>query len=365
MELGVDVRCLLDSAVPGDVMRTAWLAASCGRFDPAAHGMDMSDWLQRLADLYPGRPRKRSADLRDAIVQEVRTVAATLSGPVATALESIISECDEDLGLRLFLRVVKNHGLPVGKDQYDRLMALGTTLRYPGPLVYEGINVQWPPIDTTRRDATGDFGFSGLTSWFAGNWHDHTARETVQMAAANDDTAETPGSAAAMLLEDTLRLLESPLSAETISTLWLAASERGFSIDRFSIDARHWLGQIVDVCTERLRTVDPAYRHVTPPIRSDLTDVVLREVREARPLLEDRTVSPHWQGIAGPTAAQAIEEVIGQVDPDLGFRLFLRLLTVLSVPLTAEQYSRYHALGEQFGYGEFHVGELEVLVRHD
>jgi hypothetical protein len=30
----------------------------------------------------------------------------------------------------------------------------------------------------------------------------------------------------------------------------------------------------------------------------------------------------------------AIEEAVGQVDPDLGFRLFLRLLTALSVLAT-------------------------------
>jgi hypothetical protein len=382
VELGIDVRCLLDSALPDEVLRSAWLAASNQRFDPVDHGMDMRGWLRLLADLYPARPRKRDhanwpapprpsikeAELCEALVPEVRAAAAALTHMIAkigaaaplpesvpAALERIIQECDGELGFRLFLRVLKTYRVPVGKDQYDRLMALD--IGYPGPLVYDGLNVLWPPIDTTRRDATGDFGFSELASWFAGNWHDQTARETVQKAAANDDTAETPGSAAALLLQDTLRLLDSALSTDTITTLWVAASDRGFSIDRFSIDARNWLRLIAEVCAERLSEVDPSYPPVMPPVRAKLTDAVLREVREVTPLLAERTVSPHWQGIPGTTVAQALEEVVTRVDPDLGFRLLLQLLGVLSVPLTEEQYARYQALGEEFGYGEYHVSE--------
>lgn len=392
VEFGIDVRCLLDSALPDEVLRTAWLAASCQRFDPVDHGMDMRGWLLRLADLYPARSRKRihhhwpapprpdmdEEELCEALVPEVRASAAVLTHAIAksgstaplpesvpAALERIVRECDGELGFRLFLRILKAYGVPVGRDQYDRLMALDSKLGYPGPLVYDGLNVMWPPIDTSRRDAAGDFGFSELTSWFAGNWHEYTARETVQKAAANDDTAETPGSAAALLLEDTLRLLDSPLTADTITTLWVAASERGFSIDRFSIDARNWLSLIAEVCGERLREIDPSYTPVMPPVRTELADAVLREVREVTPLLAERTVSPHWHGIPGTTAATALAEVTTRVDPDLGFRLLLRLIRVLSVPLTEEQYARYRALGEEFGYGESHVCDgVEQFVQH-
>lgn len=382
VELGIDARCLLDSALPEDVLRTVWLAASRQRFDPVDHGMDMGGWLRRLTDLYPPRSRKSGhsawlaplgpsldeGELCEALVPEVRASAEALTHAftqpgaavlppesVAAALERVIREGDGELGFRLFLRVLKTHRVPVTKDQYDRLMELGTLLACPGPLVYDGLTVLWPPIDTSRRDATGDFGFSELTSWFSPNRHDRTARETVQRAAANDDTAETPGSAAALLLEDSLRLLESPLSADTITTLWVAASERGFSIDRFSMDGRYWLGLIAEVCGERLREVAPSYTHVAPPVRAELTDAVMRALREVKPLLAEKTVSPHWQGIPGTTVATAVEEVTTRVDPDLGYRLLLRLLHVLSVPLTAEQYARCQALGEAFGYGELHV----------
>ncbi|WP_308299090.1 hypothetical protein [Streptomyces sp. GESEQ-35] len=391
VELGVDLRCLLESALPEELIRTAWLAATRRSFDPVDFGMDMRGWLRRLADRYPARSRKKARgygpesspssmgeeELCEAVVLEIRTsasqlrhamaksgFAAPLPESVPEALEGIVRESDGELGFRLFLRVLKSYGVPVAKDQYDRLMVLDTKLRYPGPLVYDGLNVQWLPVDTTRRDATGDFGFSELTSWFTGQWHDHTARETVQRAAANDDTAETPGSAAALLLEDALRLLESSLSSGTITTLWLAASDRGFSIDRMGIDARTWLQTIAEVCRERLQEVAPSYTPVKPPLQSELTGPVLREIQDLTPLLADRTVSPGWHEIPGMTAAEALKQVVTTVDPDLGYRLLLRLLHVLALPLTEEQYARHRTLGEQFGYGEFHVNELELLVEH-
>jgi hypothetical protein len=51
----------------------------------------------------------------------------------------------------------------------------------------------------------------------------------------------------------------------------------------------------------------------------------------------------------------ALEEVVTHVDPDLGYRLFRRLLRALSVPLTAARYARYQALSEEFGHGRDHV----------
>ncbi|MEU1850818.1 hypothetical protein ABZ499_16465 [Streptomyces sp. NPDC019990] len=391
VELGVDLRCLLDSTLPEEVMRTAWLAATRHRFDPADWGMTLRGWLSRLADLYPDhsggtahRHRPESSppaigeeELCATVVREIHTSALELTHAMANsgsgallpvsvpeALERIVGESDAELGFRLLLRVLKTYRVPVAKGQYDRLMALDTRLGYPGPLVYDGLNVRWPQIDTTRRDATGDFGFSELTSWFTGHWHDHTARETVQQAAANDDTAQTPGSAAALLLQDTVRLLESPLSSDTITTLWLAASDRGFSIDRAGIDARDWLETIMEVCLERLREVAPSYTPVMPPLRADLTGTVLQEIHDVTPLLADRAVSPGWHEIRGPAAAEAMEQVVTRADPDLGYRLLLRLLQVLALPLTEQQYARHRTLGERLGYGEFHVSELELLVRH-
>ncbi|MFE7774573.1 hypothetical protein ACFU5O_11830 [Streptomyces sp. NPDC057445] len=45
--------------------------------------------------------------------------------------------------------------------------------------------------------------------------------------------------------------------------------------------------------------------------------------------------------------------------------MFLRVLVVLSVPLTEEQYARYETLGARFSYGEYHVFQEEDLIHHD
>ncbi|MFG2952018.1 hypothetical protein [Streptomyces adustus] len=169
VELGVDVRCLLDSALPDGVIRTVWLAASHGCFDPSESEGGIRGWLRRLAERWPDRGRKSAPGhwlarpditeekLREAVVAEIRASAGPLgriaddgdrtvmpSDSVAESLEAVAQEGDGDLGLRLFLSVLKVYDVPVGKEQYDRLMALDTALGWPCPLVYDGLNVLWP-----------------------------------------------------------------------------------------------------------------------------------------------------------------------------------------------------------------------------
>lgn len=383
VELGVDVRCLLDSPLPDDVIRTVWLAATHGRFDPAQCESGVRGWLHRLAEHLPEpeperttgqawsiRPSIDEEELRTAVVAEIRTSAGALgrrvadsghdapaSGALAESLEAVVRQGDGDLGLRFLLRVLKAYDVPVGKDQYDRLMALDTALGFPGPLVYGGLNVLWPPIDPARRDASGDFGLSDLTWWFEGTWQEDTARERVRRAAAADDSAQTPGSAAALLLTDTQRLLGSSLTSRTIETLWLSATARGYSLDRLGVDARDWLRLIKSVCEERLKEVAPGYCPTAPPPPTGPRDAVLRVVREAAPLLTGVAIGPYGGPIPGPTALAAVEEVTTHVDADLGFRMLLRLLRVTSASLTEEQYRRLHELGKRFGYGDAHLTE--------
>ena len=372
VELGVDLRCLLDSGLPDGTLRAAWLAATHERFDPADFGTDLRTWLTGLADLYPARTRRRrqvywlerphperaEEELREAVITEIRVSASAptaLPATVAEALEDIVGEADGELGFRLLLRILKAWNVPVGKEQYDRLMELDAKLSYPGPMVYDGLDIQWLPLDPTRRDGSGDFGISALSERFSGDWWQPPAREGVEQAAAGDDTAQTPGTGAALLYEDASRLLDSPLTADTVTTLWLAASGRGLNIDVLGIDGRDWLRLIADVSEERLRDIAPSYTPVVGPVRTELATPVLEVIREASPYLATRTVSAHWLGIPGPAAVAALEETVTHADPDLGYRLFLRLLKVLSVPLTADQYAGYRALGERFGYGKDHV----------
>jgi hypothetical protein len=173
-----------------------------------------------------------------------------------------------------------------------------------------------------------------------------------------DEPGQSPGTAAALLLEDALRLLDSPLSDDTITTLWVAVSDAALRID-----GRDWLRLVADVCEERLREVAPAYTPVLPAARTELADTVLLEVREVALAVADKAISPHWQPLPAVEAMAALEQVVGRVDPDLGFRLFLRVLRLLSVRVTRGQYERYEAIGERFGYGEYHVNEIEQLVQ--
>ncbi|MFB6633761.1 hypothetical protein ACFCWY_28095 [Streptomyces sp. NPDC056362] len=381
VELGNDLALLRGSGVGEDSLRAVWLAAVDGRFDPADHGLGMGDWLERLAEHHPPRVRAETggwgggtrpeADegrLRREVVAEIRTAGAEAqqvpTGFPGRALESLATESDADLALRLLLRVLKARGVPVGKQQFDRLMALDERLAYPGPLVYDGLTVRWPPVDPDRRDSEGDFGLTALATRFAGPWHALTPGEVLDGAVADDEAGQTPGSAAAVLLRDALRLLESPVPTGTITAVWDAASERGYDIERAGGDGRDWLRTVAAACRDHLAQVAPAYEPRTVPAGSELADAVLDLLRESAPELARGTVSPHDRPLTGPEAAEAVARVVADVDPDLGFRLLVRLLSVLAVPLPEERYARFRALGARFGLGARHVSEaLERLVR--
>ncbi|MCH0538080.1 hypothetical protein I3F58_00585 [Streptomyces sp. MUM 203J] len=383
VELGEDARRLLESPLPDEVVHMVWLAVVGRCFDPADHGLDIRAWLRRLSELATERLRRnrksyvpppvrpvRDEEFCHAVVAEIRDLAPTLGlaaglPDLATGLQQVVTRADADLGFRLFVRSLKTYSVRVGKERYDRFLGLAERFGYPAAVVYDGLNVVWPPVDTARRDATWDFGLSRLAARFAGAWHSRTARDIVQKAAGvgADAPDRTPGSEAAVLLEDTLRLLESVLSTDAITTLWVAASDRGFGIDHLGIDGRDWLREIAEVCEEVLRDAAPTYTAVVLPVPTDLAEEVLSAVREVAPLVTDKAVSPTWKPIPATTVLAAVEQVVTRVDPDLGFRLFLRVLLVLSVPLTEEQYSRYEFLGGRFGYGEYHLLELDQLVR--
>ncbi|MFE2585288.1 hypothetical protein [Streptomyces sp. NPDC059378] len=378
VELGEDARRLLDGPLSEGDLHTVWLAAAGRTFDPAGHGMDVHTWLRAVSDLATDRLRQnrrsyvpppvrpvRDEDLCGEIVAEIRGFAAELTGAtglpdLAAGLESVVTKADADLGFRLFLRALKVYSVRVPKARYDRFRELGERFGYPVAVVRDGLTVDWPPIDTMRRETEWDFGLSRLAGNAHQDWLESTARREVRRVADADEPGQSPGTAAALLLEDALRLLHSPLSDATITTLWLAASDAALRGD-----GRDRLRLVADVCEERLREVAPGYTAAVPPARTEGADPVMREVREAAHTVTGSAVSPHWQPVLAEEAMAALEQVVGRVDPDLGFRLLLRVLRALSARITREQYERYEALGERFGYGEYHVYEVEQLVRPD
>ncbi|MFI5681633.1 RNA polymerase sigma factor [Streptomyces cellulosae] len=378
VELGEDARRLLDGPLSEEVLHTVWLAAAGRIFDPAGHGMDIRTWLRSISDLATDRLRQnkrsyapppvqpvRDEDLCGEVVAEIRTLARDLAGAaalpdLAPGLEHVVTQADADLGFRLFLRALKAFSVRVSKEQYDRFLGIGERLGYPVAVVRDGLDVDWPPIDTTRRDTSWDFGLSQLAGNAHQDWSTDTARREIHRVADADEPGQSPGTAAALLLEDALRLLDSPLPDTTITTLWVAVSGAALRID-----GRDWLRLVADVCGERLREVAPAYTPVVPPARTEAADPVLREIRDMAPAMADKAVSPHWHPLPATEAVTAVEQVVGRVDPDLGFRLFLRVLRVLSVPLTRERYERYEAMGEGFGYGEHLVSEVDQLIQYE
>ncbi|CAG6396322.1 hypothetical protein NMG29_26480 [Streptomyces cocklensis] len=57
--------------------------------------------------------------------------------------------------------------------------------------------------------------------------------------------------------------------------------------------------------------------------------------------------------------------MVEQAGPDLGFRLFLRIMYEYTVPISREKYDQWCALGKRFGYGVSHLADLEFLVTPD
>ncbi|MDN0193764.1 hypothetical protein [Streptomyces sp. S.PNR 29] len=200
-----------------------------------------------------------------------------------------------------------------------------------------------------RQDIWVDFGLSGLTKWFAGPWAGEATEEEIVAGAA--DWGD--GAYAATLLQDAQRLLESPVPTPVIALLWRAATGLPYDPDAVRRDERAWLGDIVRICAERIRRDEPSFTPVPPepPVDGPLREAVLEEIRQAAPAVRDAVRA------GGAEVVDALERVVVEADPDLGFRLFLRVLKAHLVPVTESRYQRYHELGERFGYHELVVDD--------
>ncbi|MFD8290584.1 hypothetical protein ACFV2B_20550 [Streptomyces lavendulae] len=373
VELGEDARRLLASELPEHVLHTVWLASTRQAFDPVDHGMGVREWLERISKVSTAQLRRdkrsyvpppvrpvRDERLCRAAVTEIRVMAPDLARASAIpdlvhCLEQVVTGADGDLGVRLFLRSLKAHSVPVPQEEYRRLLVLGWQFGFPPAVVHDGLRILWPPVSTSRYGLDDDFGLSRLAVLFTAGWHHRTPRAAVENAVQYDGYERPPGSEAAILLEDTRRILDSTLSDDTISLLWLAATDRGHDLDRFGLSGREWLEQVADVCEAHLSEVAPAYVPSVSAIRTDLRSAVLREIRETAPVAAGTVIGPGTLPLQGTAVWNALEQVVSKVDPDLGFRLLLRALKILQLPLTETQYARYETLGSDFQYGQSHL----------
>jgi len=380
--LGADVRSLLGSSLSDQVLRHLWLAATRGCFDPTENGEHMRDWLQRIMEVCPPREEESSTGssaleetpsqmtdevLRNLVMNEIEYLTPRLQRSVPVidmvpALCDVVGSVDADLGLRMFMRVLKAYSVPVPAAQYERLVNLADQLAYPSSVIHESLNVQWPPLDPGDRTLPlGRFGLSSLAAMFAGDhWrYEGTRLETVQRL-LHADAGLVPGIQAAILLDDAQRLVRSTLEDSTVTDLWLAASARWYVRDEFDSDGRQWLREITDECGLRLREVDPAYAPYPTTVRDDAKSAVLREIRQCRQLLDTRFTAMSSGSTA--SAGHALERAAASVSPDLVFRLFLETLRAVNAVVTHEQYARYADLCRHLGYHQDYILNYEHLL---
>ncbi|MFF3018242.1 hypothetical protein [Streptomyces sp. NPDC057939] len=380
--LGEDARRLLASGLPERVLRMVWSAAAGHAFDPVTHGMETRVWLERLSEVSVARLQQdeptyspplthpvRDERLHQAVLKELRTATpallrASASPELVDGLERVVTEADSNVGFRLFLRVLKTHSVSVAHDDYLSLLALGLNLGFHSGVVHDGLAIRWRAIDTSRDALYQDFGLSQLSRYFTSGWQHRTPQETVLRALMEEGYDRPPGSEAALVTEDVRRLAESDLPDEVITVLWLAATNRGHNIDEMGLTGRDWLEEILGVCEQRLANVAPTFVLTPAAVRTDLAGSVLREIREMASVAVDMQISPVWRPVAADVVTDALEQTTSRVDPDLAFRLLLRTVQEMRLPITEEQYARYQVLGRQFHYSEDHfIHSIEPLVQ--
>ncbi|MYX98175.1 hypothetical protein GT045_26020 [Streptomyces sp. SID486] len=162
LQIGEDVRRLLASDLPDEVLRAVWIGATKRYFDPAEYDLTGGQWLRRVegawatgmrrsdAAFVPAPPRPvTDARLRSAVREQIGAVAdvlgqAAVDGSVpglVPALERVVDEACADVGFRMFLRCMKAYFVAIDEERCDAFTALGERFGYPEFLVDDHLNV--------------------------------------------------------------------------------------------------------------------------------------------------------------------------------------------------------------------------------
>jgi hypothetical protein len=203
-----------------------------------------------------------------------------------------------------------------------------------------------------------DFGLTGLMQRFHEEWgyYGGTGREVVAGAAAEYD-----GAVAGDILADAVRLVESPLTADVLMTLWVAATGGNYNPQRLGMDGRKWLTVVVTVCVEQVRQAAPGFVPTAPePVAQERAADVLAEIDDVASAVTRATESSFGREVSA--VVPALRLALRHVGPDLAFRLLLRILDAYQVDIGEAQYGRYEDLGAHFGFGADHVSDVQHLV---
>ncbi|MEU2655478.1 hypothetical protein ABZ615_09145 [Streptomyces sp. NPDC007325] len=211
----------------------------------------------------------------------------------------------------------------------------------------------------SRSDIWVDFGLSGLAKWLSTPPGSGLESSDV----VGEAIAWGEGAYAATLLSDAERLLESPLPTEVVNVLWSSAVRREYTEEDPWLDGRAWLREIVSLVMERYEAAEVSDLRSRRGASAGpgMKGAVLTEIEVMAAPMEAATETDHYGGVRG--VVPALRRVVTEVDPDLGFRFFLRVLKVYGIPITESRYLRYHELGEELGYHELVVDDGSLWVR--
>ncbi|MER6268430.1 hypothetical protein ACFY0B_17350 [Streptomyces sp. NPDC001797] len=187
-------------------------------------------------------------------------------------------------------------------------------------------------------------------------------RPALLMIAARSVT-DVPAPGHTLLGRDVRRLLESPLDDTVLRTVWAEGTDTAFDPRWDEQSMRDWLAGIEAAWLDAERLADPGFVPPPPAPAPDpgLRAVVLEVIDGAAPRLADATENRAWPPkVTG--LVPALTEVVESVDADLGFRLFLRALKALALPVGPHEHQALLAVGERFGYPDLvDEGYLHVV----
>ncbi|MGW7333839.1 hypothetical protein ACWGIU_35605 [Streptomyces sp. NPDC054840] len=190
-----------------------------------------------------------------------------------------------------------------------------------------------------------DIGLSGLMKTFR---YPRTNKMSIALATVWSFANREDGAYAHQLLDDVRRLLASDLSGPEVSTLWQAGTFRDFDLELCGIEGRQWLTWIEEIAEYRItwNVGDAPVPSDSSPARG-LTEAVLGEIASVAQDLESATAGHAYVAVRG--VVPALRRVVSEVDPDLGFRLLLRVLKSYFLPVGPTRVAGFHALAEPLG----------------